>query len=86
MFVNKAVYLIFVKLLPLYRHIAMIPKILIIDDDHDILLTARMFLEQLEFDVTVMSDPTQVLTRLSKEHFDVVLLDMNFQRGQTESR
>jgi len=43
MFVNKAVYLIFVKLLPLYRHIAMIPKILIIDDDHDILLTARMF-------------------------------------------
>jgi len=84
MFVNKAVYLIFVKLLPLYRHIAMIPKILIIDDDHDILLTARMFLEQLEFDVTVMSDPTQVLTRLSKEHFDVVLLDMNFQRGQTE--
>jgi len=59
-------------------------KILIIDDDHDILLTARMFLEQLEFDVTVMSDPAQVLTRLSKEHFDVVLLDMNFQRGLTE--
>lgn len=59
-------------------------KILIIDDDHDILLTARMFLEQLEFDVTVMSDPAQVLTRISKEHFDVVLLDMNFQRGRTE--
>jgi len=59
-------------------------KILIIDDDHDILLTARMFLEQLEFDVTVLSDPAQILTRLSKEHFDVVLLDMNFQRGQTE--
>ncbi len=61
-------------------------KILIIDDDHDILLTARMFLEQLEFDVTVMSDPAQVLKRLSKEHFDVVLLDMNFQRGRTEGQ
>jgi DNA-binding NtrC family response regulator len=59
-------------------------KILIIDDDHDILLTARMFLEQLEFDVTVMSDPAQVPTRLSNEDFDVVLLDMNFQRGRTE--
>lgn len=59
-------------------------KILIIDDDHDILLTARMFLEQLEYDVTVISDPAQILTRLSTEYFDVVLLDMNFQRGQTE--
>jgi len=59
-------------------------KILIIDDDHDILLTARMFLEQLEFDVTVMSEPAQVLSRITKEHFDVVLLDMNFQRGRTE--
>lgn len=59
-------------------------RILIIDDDHDILLTARMFLEQLDFDVTVISDPTKILTKLSKEHFDVVLLDMNFQRGQTE--
>jgi two-component system response regulator HydG len=59
-------------------------RILIIDDDHDILLTARMFLEQMEYDVTVMSDPTKVLNRLSKEHFDVVLLDMNFQRGRTE--
>jgi len=59
-------------------------KILIIDDDHDILLTARMFLEQLEFDVTPLSDPAQILNRLSKEDFDVVLLDMNFQRGKTE--
>jgi DNA-binding NtrC family response regulator len=64
--------------------LAMSHKILIIADDHDILLTARMFLEQLEFDVTVMSDPAKVLNRLSKEHFDVVLLDMNFQRGRTE--
>jgi len=59
-------------------------KILIIDDDHDVLLTARMFLEQLEFDVTVLSDPAKILARVSKEHFDVVLLDMNFQRGRTE--
>lgn len=59
-------------------------RILIIDDDHDILLTARMFLEQLDFDVTVISEPTKILAKLSKEHFDVVLLDMNFQRGQTE--
>ena len=36
-------------------------KILIIDDDHDVLLTARMFLEQLEFHVTVLSDPGKIV-------------------------
>ncbi len=60
------------------------PKILIIDDDHDVLLTARMFLEQLDFMVTVLSDPGLTLERISKEHYDVILLDMNFQRGKTE--
>ena len=51
-------------------------KILIIDDDHDVLLTARMFLEQLEYEVTVLSDPEKSLTQIKKEHFDVILLDM----------
>jgi DNA-binding NtrC family response regulator len=59
-------------------------KILIIDDDHDVLLTARMFLEQLEFDVTVLSDPEKILAKIDRDHFDVILLDMNFQRGKTE--
>lgn len=59
-------------------------KILIIDDDHDVLLTARMFLEQLDFDVTVLSDPGKIEAQIKKEHYDVVLLDMNFQRGKTE--
>jgi DNA-binding NtrC family response regulator len=59
-------------------------KILIIDDDHDVLLTARMFLEQLDFDVSVLSDPEKTIPRIEKEQFDVILLDMNFQRGQTE--
>ena len=59
-------------------------KILIIDDDHDVLLTARMFLEQLDFEVTVLSDPEKIVERISKEYHDVILLDMNFQRGKTE--
>jgi DNA-binding NtrC family response regulator len=60
------------------------PKILIIDDDHDVLLTARMFLEQLEYDVRVLSDPDKSIAQIRNEHFDVILLDMNFQRGKTE--
>lgn len=60
------------------------PRILIIDDDHDVLLTARMFLEQLEFDVTVLSNPENILSQIAREQYDVILLDMNFQRGKTE--
>jgi DNA-binding NtrC family response regulator len=59
-------------------------KILIIDDDPDVLLTARMFLEQLGFDVAVLSDPGLILNRIRKDQYDVILLDMNFQRGNTE--
>jgi len=60
------------------------PNVLIIDDDHDVLLTARMFLEQLDFDVTVLSDPEKILSQIANAHYDVILLDMNFQRGKTE--
>ncbi len=41
-------------------------------------------LEQLEFDVSMLSDPEKILPRIEKESFDVILLDMNFRRGQTE--
>jgi len=59
-------------------------KILVIDDDHDVLLSARMFLEQLSLDVTVISDPLKIPGLLDKNTFDVILLDMNFQKGRTE--
>ncbi len=59
-------------------------RILIIDDDPDVLITARMFLEQLEFDVTVLSDPEKIMPLIQLTPFDVILLDMNFQRGKTE--
>ena len=61
-----------------------LPQILIIDDDPDVLLTARMFLEQQELDVSVLSDPKKISGKMENRHFDVILLDMNFQRGRTE--
>jgi len=61
-----------------------IKRILIIDDDHDVLLTARMFLEQMDFEVDVLSDPEKISPRLEKGPYDVILLDMNFSRGNTE--
>jgi DNA-binding response OmpR family regulator len=59
-------------------------RILIIDDDPELLLTARMFLEQAGYQVTVLSDPEKIVARIRENRYDLVLLDMNFRRGNTE--
>ena len=56
-------------------------NILIVDDDRDILETARMFLKQEVSDVTIEENPSKLLDLLTKQEFDVVLLDMNFSKG-----
>jgi DNA-binding NtrC family response regulator len=56
-------------------------KILIVDDDRDILAAARMLL-QFEFNsVTAVSNPNQLHALISQNDFDVILLDMNFSAG-----
>jgi len=57
--------------------------ILIIDDDTDVLFTAKTILKR-EFDnITTESTPNRIETLLKKEDIDVVLLDMNFKAGIT---
>ena len=61
-------------------------SILIIDDDVDVLHSARMFLKQYFGQVDTQEDPRQVNALISKNHYDVVLLDMNFRRGEHDGR
>jgi DNA-binding NtrC family response regulator len=56
-------------------------SILIVDDDRDILETARMFLKQEYSSVQVEADPEKLPALLKVKDFDVILLDMNFRRG-----
>lgn len=56
-------------------------KILIVDDDRDILETARMFLKQEFSKVQIETDPTVIPDVLQASEFDVILLDMNFRKG-----
>jgi len=61
-------------------------KILIIDDDEDILLAARLFLKQ-HFDlVHIEKKPNNIPTLLQNESYDVILLDMNFARDMTSGK
>jgi DNA-binding response OmpR family regulator len=51
-------------------------RILVVDDDENILNLERTILEQKGFDVTTAGGGKEALERLEKETFDLVLLDV----------
>ena len=56
-------------------------RILIVDDDRDVLETARMFLKQEFSQVQIEDNPNNIPNHLKTGEFDVILLDMNFKKG-----
>ncbi|MHC6200247.1 sigma-54-dependent transcriptional regulator [Elizabethkingia miricola] len=56
-------------------------KILIVDDDEDILFSAKVWLKKFFTDVKTLNNPKKILPALTEEAFDVILLDMNFRKG-----
>ena len=60
-------------------------RCLVIDDDEDILLSARLLLRDLFADVAAFQAPEQALAAMEQELPDVVLLDANFGRGATNA-
>ncbi len=61
-------------------------KILIIDDDADVLHSARLLLRQYFEVVDTEQDPTQINQRVSRNQYHIILLDMNFKRGEHDGR
>ena len=57
--------------------------VLVVDDNEDVLVAARIFLKQYVETVHTESDPERITELLGRRHFDVVLLDMNFTRDVT---
>lgn len=55
--------------------------VLVVDDDEDVLTSARLLLKRRIEKVTCLSDPARMLDLLVREPVDVVLLDMNFKLG-----
>jgi DNA-binding NtrC family response regulator len=53
-------------------------SILVIDDDTDILTAVRLLLKTEARVVITEKNPENIRTQLSKQNFDVILLDMNF--------
>jgi len=61
-------------------------KILIVDDEEDILTAGRLLLKQHFATVMTTSDPYRLPALLQEHQFDVVLLDMNYSTGATSSK
>ena len=53
-------------------------KILIVDDDPDVLTAVRLLLKTEVKEVITEKNPEQIRHHLSKDNFDLVMLDMNF--------
>ncbi len=57
---------------------------MIVDDDDDVLTSARILLKQHYAKVETSEDPNQLNQILSKQRIDLVLLDMNFRKGRND--
>ncbi len=61
-------------------------KILIVDDDQDVLLAAKLFLKQHFTIVHTENNPENIPNLLAVENYDVILLDMNFSKDATSGK
>lgn len=58
----------------------------VVDDDPDIALAARLALRGLFERVETLSSPAELLPLLKSENPDAILLDLNFERAKTDGR
>src|SRR6185295_11211985 len=59
------------------------PRILIADDQADILSALKLLLKREGFDVATASSPAGVIDIVAREHVDVALVDLNYSRDTT---
>lgn len=61
-------------------------KILIIDDDEDVLLAAKLLLKRHAHEVLIEKNPKKIPFLLNNDTYDVILLDMNFSKDITSGK
>ncbi|WP_111672069.1 sigma-54-dependent transcriptional regulator [Algoriphagus litoralis] len=61
-------------------------KILIIDDNEDLLFAAKMLLKKHAKEVMIEKDPRRIPFLINNNSYDVILLDMNFREDTTSGK
>lgn len=62
------------------------PKILIVDDNEDILLSLKLLLRNSAAVIITEKDPNQIPSLLTNNNFDIIFLDMNFSKDTTSGQ
>src|SRR5438270_1242725 len=62
------------------------PRILIADDQPDVLEALRLLLKGEEYEIQAVNSPAEVLRALEARDFDVVLIDLNYARDTTSGQ
>ena len=60
--------------------------ILIIDDDEDVLLSAKLLLKKHYTNIITRDNPKEINLILSTEHIDMIVLDMNYRIGFNDGK
>lgn len=63
-----------------------IPRILIADDQADVLEALRLLLKGEEYQIETVASPAAVLDALQARRFDLLLMDLNYARDTTSGR
>ncbi|MCA6077978.1 sigma-54-dependent transcriptional regulator [Fulvivirga sedimenti] len=63
-----------------------IGKILMIDDDEDVLFAAKMLLKKHAKQIIIEKNPKKIPFLLNNDTYDVILLDMNFSKDTTSGK
>jgi DNA-binding NtrC family response regulator len=59
------------------------PRLLVVDDQQDVLSAVRLALSREDLDVVTVSSPDGALAAVTGERFDAVLIDLNYTRDTT---
>jgi sigma-B regulation protein RsbU (phosphoserine phosphatase) len=62
------------------------PRILVADDQADILVALRLLLSEADFDPTVVNSADAVVEHLGRDRYDLLLMDLNYTRDTTSGR
>ena len=60
-----------------------VPKILIADDQPDVITALRLLLKGEDYDITPASSPAAAMKVIEKQELDLVLIDLNYTRDTT---
>jgi DNA-binding NtrC family response regulator len=62
------------------------PRILLADDQPDVLQALRLLLKSEGYEIVAASSPAQIATAVQEQELDVILMDMNYSRDTTSGR